>query len=301
MHVRVPRNNGVAGWAVVGRVAPEQERTMTRLSNKAIIISGAGSGLGREYALASARAGARVVVNDVSGDAAAQTQKLITDEGGTAIGFVGSVASWDDARRMVEACVSEFGAIDGFVANAAIMHMGAPWDEEESRLRAIAEVNILGVQFGIRHAMRAMVDGGRGGSIVTIVSGAMHGMSGMGAYGASKGAVASMTNTWAVEGASQGIRVNAVSPMAMTKMTSDHLDQSHADPSIFRTPDAIAPVVVSLLSDDTADITGRLIRFDGSRVSHYETVVEVIDERPEWSVDSLTAALTARFPAATVK
>ena len=264
---------------------------MIRLDNKTIVITGAGSGLGREYALACARSGAQVVVNDVNAEAAEDTVDLIRQQGDTALAFVGSVSSWTDTQDMVEACLAEYGQIDGFVANAAIMHMVEPWDEEESQLRATAEINILGTQFCVRHAMRAMIQGGRGGSIVTVVSGAMHGIAGMSAYGASKGAVAAMTANWALEGQGHGIRVNAVSPWAMTKMVGAHLDKSKADPKSFPTAASIAPLVVSLLADDTADVTGRMIRFDGTRISSYETAVNFIQERAEWTPEAVTDAL----------
>lgn len=270
---------------------------MTRLDGKAIIVTGAGSGLGREYALASARAGAKVVVNDVNAEAGADTVHKIVGEGGTALTVAGSVSSWTDAQHMVEACVAEYGTIDGLVANAAIMHMIEPWNEEEGRLRAMAEVNILGVQFSVRHAMRAMVEAGTGGAIVTIVSGAQFGNRGMSAYGASKGAVNAMTANWAVEGSAHGIRVNAVSPWALTKMTLDHLDKTHVDPASFPQPASIAPLVVSLLSDDIAGITGKMIRFDGTKLSFYETITTPITERADWSPDEITEALTGQFPA----
>lgn len=268
---------------------------MTRLDHKAIVVTGAGRGLGQAYALAAAAAGASVVVNDVNAQAAEETATAIRDAGGSAIAVAGSVSSWGDAQTTVEACVSAFGAIDGFVANAAIMYMVEPWAETEERLRAINEVNVLGVQFSVAHALRAMVDAGRGGSIVTIVSGAQHGLKGMSAYGASKGAVNAMTVNWAIEGADHDIRVNAVSPIGRTTMTTDH---SPLDPSHFPDPSTVAPLVVALLSDETADITGRVIRFDGQLLGSYQTVLNPIDERASWTADEVTRALEQQFSTA---
>lgn len=268
------------------------------LIGKAIVVTGAGQGLGSEYALACSRAGASIVVNDIAGDAADTVAAQIRGEGGDAVAVAGSVSSWSDSARIVEQCVESFGTIDGFVANAAIMHMGSPWDETETQLRRIVEVNVLGVQFSVGHALRAMVEAGRGGSVVTVVSGAQHGIQGMSAYGATKGAVNAMTSNWAIEGRPHGIRVNAVSPWALTKMTLDHLDQSHADPESFPTADAIAPLVVSLLSERTKDVTGQVIRFDGERVSAYRTELAALGENPEWSAaelgDLLAGALAPR-------
>lgn len=268
---------------------------MSTLEKKAVVVTGAGQGLGRAYALACAADGASVVVNDVNAEAAADTVRMIELNGGTAIAVAGSVSSWTDAERIIQQCVSAFGGIDGLVANAAIMYMVEPWSETEARLRAIAEVNVLGVQFCVTHAMRAMIDSGRGGSVVTIVSGAQHGLKGMSAYGASKGAVNAMTLNWAIEGAEHGIRVNGVSPIGRTSMTTDH---SPLDPSSFPDPATVAPLVVSLLSDETADITGRIIRFDGQVLSTYETALRQLEERPAWSIDQVTDALTVQFVAA---
>jgi NAD(P)-dependent dehydrogenase (short-subunit alcohol dehydrogenase family) len=262
------------------------------LDGKAVIITGAGQGLGRAYAVACAREGAAVVVNDVDAAAAADAVREIEQEGGTATATAGSVASWADSRRLVEVCGSRHGRLDGFVANAAVMYKAAPWDESEERLRAIAEVNVLGVQFGVANAMRAMADTGRGGSIVTVVSGAQFGILGMSAYGATKGAVNAMTLNWAIEGADRGIRVNAVSPVARTKMTLDHTSE---DPLSYPVAEAITPVVVSLLSDATTGVTGRVIRFDGELLSSYEIARSPIGRRVDWTPADVTAALTARF------
>lgn len=261
------------------------------LAGRAILITGAGQGLGREYALAAARAGASVGVNDVDVKSAQETADDILQLGGDAVALGGSVADWDEAAGAVAGVISAFGAIDGIVANAAVMHMGAPWGETEEQLRRIVEVNVLGVQFSVGHALRAFVEAGRGGSVVTVVSGAQHGIAGMSAYGATKGAVNAMTVNWAVEGEPYGIRVNAVSPWALTKMTLDHLDRTHADPDSFPTPDAIAPLIVSLLSDRTEGITGRILRFDGRRISQYDTTLTTLGEEAAWSSAGISALL----------
>ncbi|MFT4009153.1 MAG: SDR family NAD(P)-dependent oxidoreductase [Nocardioidaceae bacterium] len=263
------------------------------LAGKAILVTGAGQGLGRAYAVQAAQAGASVTVNDINEATARSVAEEIRDAGGAAIAVAGSVSSWSDSERAVQETVRAFGALDGVVANAAIMHMGKPWEEDEVRLRRIVEVNVLGVQFSVGHALRAMVEAGTGGSIVNVVSGAQHGVAGMSAYGATKGAVNAMTVNWAIEGKEHGIRVNAVSPWALTQMTIDHLDQSHADPESFPTADAIAPLVLSLLSDATSTVTGQILRFDGRRVSRYGTDLTVLGEQPEWSTAELSALLLA--------
>lgn len=261
------------------------------LSGKRVIVTGAGQGLGRAYAIACAVAGAAVVVGDIDADAAHDTVATIRARGGDALAVTGSVAEWSVAHTLTEQCVRSYGGVDGVVANAAIMRNADPWDETEAGLRAIADVNILGVQFTARHAMRAMVDAGRGGSIVTIVSGAREGIAGMSAYGASKGAVAAMTANWALAGRAHGVRVNAVSPLGLTRMSrADHRRDRPSLPD----PARVAPVVTALLSDRSAPVTGALLRFDGTTLGRYDSSLRTLAAAPDgWRAEDLAAALVA--------
>jgi NAD(P)-dependent dehydrogenase (short-subunit alcohol dehydrogenase family) len=232
------------------------------LHGKGILITGAGQGLGRAYALACAGHGAGVVVNDIDGDAAQAVVDEIRSRDGRAVAAAGSVADWEQAGAAVRRCIEAFGACHGLVNNAARFHTAAPWDEDEQRLRSIVAVNVLGPLNCGTHAMRLMREQ-RGGAIVNIVSGAQLGIAGMSAYGATKGAVTAMTLTWALEGAEHGIRVNALSPLAQTRITPDDGRGDRPD------PDSVAPMVVALLSDEVA-VTGQVFRFDGRRLSIYE-------------------------------
>lgn len=279
------RQGTAAGW-------PQKEHVVKiALNGKVLVFTGAGSGLGFEYARACARAGARVVINDIDSSVASSAVAAITEEGGEAFAVVGSVADWDLSERLVAEAIRRYGVLDGIVLNAAVMHMAEPWNETEAGLRRIVEVNVLGVQFAAAHAMRALVDAGRGGAVLTVVSGALFGIAGMSAYGATKGAVASMTYNWAIEGLAHGIRVNAISPTALTKMTTDHMARAGATANDFTAPESIAPAVVAMLSDEAATLTGRMIRFDGHRLSEYENAVTLLGERGEWTSDDVAGIL----------
>ena len=232
-----------------------------------------------------------MVVGDIDGDAVADTVAALRGAGGEAVGVAGSVADWRVAETLASTCAHAFGGVDGLVANAAIMRNALPWDETEADLRGIAEVNVLGVQFTGRHAMRAMVESGLGGSIVTVVSGARHGIDGMSAYGASKGAVAAMTANWALAGASHGVRVNAISPLALTRMSAA---DTRPDRPAMPAPERIAPLVTALLSDSSAPLTGVILRFDGTTLSRYRATLQTIASSPqEWSAEDIVAALPA--------
>ncbi|MFF0817132.1 SDR family NAD(P)-dependent oxidoreductase [Rhodococcus sp. NPDC003318] len=234
------------------------------LDGKSVAITGAGSGLGRAYAVACAAHGARVTVNDVDADAVHETCEAIVRSGGAATPHVGSVASWEAARELV-VLASGRGGLDGLVANAAINHHELPWLDTEETIRRTMEVNILGVQFVGVHAMRAMLDAG--GSVVTVTSGARFGIPRMSTYGASKGAVSAMTSSWAIDGRPYGIRVNAVSPLAHTRMSAA---DDRPDRPALATPDRIAPLIVALLGDGSAGVTGQTFRFDGDELSVYK-------------------------------
>lgn len=269
---------------------------MTLLEGKAVIVTGAGAGLGRAYALACAQAGASIVANDLDMAAIEPLADEIQTLGGRAVAFEGSVSSWEDMRFMVSTCRSEFGSVDALVANAGVRHEAFPWEEEEQNLRRTVEVNILGVQFAVAHATRAMVESGRGGVILTIVSGARLGLSRMGSYGASKGAIAAATANWAADGAPAGIYVNALSPLASTEMS---LADTRPDRPELPDADSVAPVVPAMLAESFRGMTGRIVRFDGRTITPY--VAEHLDERfaaaDLWTAEDLAQNLRAWFPA----
>src|SRR5690606_16999639 len=112
---------------------------------KAIVVTGAGRGLGRSYSEYAARCGAAVVVNDIDSDAAAAVEHHIVASGGRAIAASGSVAEWGQSEALIDLCVSAFGTIDGLVTNAGILQYNeTPWMHTEEDVRAIVGVNVVG-------------------------------------------------------------------------------------------------------------------------------------------------------------
>jgi NAD(P)-dependent dehydrogenase (short-subunit alcohol dehydrogenase family) len=261
------------------------------LNNKALIITGAGQGLGRAFAHAAARSGARVVVADIDRDGAERTVAEIADAGGEAQAFVGSVADWDGAADLVEQCMTRFGSVDGLVNNAGLYVTGPAPDETPERLRSLVDTNVLGPLYVGTHVLRAMREHGRGGAIVNVTSAARAGRRNMSLYAATKGAVASLTYAWALESIEYGVRVNALAPRAMTRM----ILQGSDSPPDHAPPEHVAPVVVFLLSDAAADVNGQVVHFDGRGLALAAAPqLEATATRPEpWTPEQIAEAFTA--------
>ena len=231
------------------------------LEGRATVITGAGRGLGRSYALAVAAAGGSVVVNDVDIDEAHGVAAEIVAAGGTGVANWDSVAEPEGAQRLIEHCVAEFGRVDGLVNNAGLFHAAMPWDEDYSRVRRMVEVNVLGTIYCAIAATRVM-KGQSSGAIVNVTSGASMGVADTSVYGATKGAVSSFTYDLAIDLRASGIRVNAVSPVADTRM-----EPPRPLPAARAEPETIAPLVVYLLSDLAGDVTGQIVRLTGSELT----------------------------------
>lgn len=270
------------------------------------MVTGAGSGLGAAYAEAAAALGAAVVVNDIDPALAADTAARITHAGGSAAPFAADVCDWDQAHALINSCVDRFGGIDGLVNNAGILGRLRPVNEETQDVaRRVIDVNVLGTTFVAIHASRAMVASGTGGAIVNVTSGAQCGYALHGIYGASKGAVATLTYAWAVDLAHQGIRVNAISPGAHTGMLDDAIAQLRSEAG--EVADQVgyeaeggehpelsdnAAVVCFLLSDASDELTGQVVRVDPGYVSimTHPLVAEPRGHVAEWTVERLATA-----------
>ncbi|MCW3845094.1 SDR family oxidoreductase [Micromonospora yasonensis] len=260
------------------------------LANKAIVVTGAGRGLGEAYARLAAAEGASVVVNDVDVDAATRVASEIG-----AVCDDSDIASWEGAGRLVKACRNAFGRIDGLVNNAGIFRLADPREQDPVEFRRVIEVNLLGTAYCGLHAIRAMLDQPGGGSLVNVTSGSHTGSAAMGAYGASKGGVASLTYCWAADLAGTPVRVNAVSPNAHTRMADTferYLGERARGQNVGKSPSSNAPAVVYLLSDAAAGISGQVVRVDGEELSlmtHPGVALPAV-RIPEWTVAAVAEA-----------
>ncbi|HEX6352571.1 SDR family oxidoreductase [Actinophytocola sp.] len=258
------------------------------LAGKAVVVTGAGRGLGRASALHAAACGAAVVVNDIDGQPAEEVVSLIEDSGGRAVTSVGSVADPGQADAAVQRCLAEFGRIDGLVNNAGVRYQALVWEDMPERMRELIEVNVLGSLYCGSAAARAMREQGTG-SIVNMASLAMIGQRTAATYSASKGAMSSMTVAWAGELAEHGVRVNALFPLAHTRMALADT-RSPAPPE--ETPERIAPIVTYLLSDLSTAVTGQLIRFTANKVHivRQTSAKEPVLRNDGWEVHDIAEA-----------
>ncbi len=264
------------------------------LAGRRVVVTGAGSGLGAAYAQAIAAAGGAVVVNDVDPVAARAGADAIVAAGGRATSIAGDVSRWDDAQAAIACCVDAFGGIDALVNNAGVIEHKGMLEESEAESRWMVEVNVLGTIFMATHAARAMVAAGTRGQILNVSSGNQAGHAHHATYGATKGAVSTLTYAWARDLEEHGIRVNAISPNAPTGQVQKLIATFGRNTEHSVLPEAAdnAAIVVYLLSDRAQHLNGQIVRIEHGRlnVMGHPVAVHPRVEMREWTVDSVAQA-----------
>jgi NAD(P)-dependent dehydrogenase (short-subunit alcohol dehydrogenase family) len=240
------------------------------------IVTGAGRGLGREYARLLAAHGAKVVVNDLGGgrdgtgaDAgpAQEVVDEITGAGGEAVANTDDISSWDGAAQLVQQAIDTFGRLDVLVNNAGILRDRMIFSMTEEEWDAVIRVHLKGTFAPSRHAAAYWREQSKAGEKVdgrlintTSVSG-LYANVGQTNYGAAKAGIATFTQIAAQELGRYGVTVNAIAPGALTRLTGD-LEMSDEIRRNFD-PAWVAPVITWLASTDSADVTGQVIEANG--------------------------------------
>ena len=253
---------------------------MARLcEGKIAIVTGAGRGIGREHALSLASQGAKVVVNDLGGNVdgsggdlspAEQVVQEIKGMGGEAVANGDSVSDWAGAERLINTAIETFGDLNIVVNNAGILRDRMLFSMTEAEWDAVINVHLKGTFAPSRFACVYWREQSKAGKPVsgriintTSVSG-IYGNPGQTNYGAAKAGIASFTNIAALEMARYGVTVNAVAPVALTRMTEGLGPAPESDEDREkRSPRWIAPIVTWLASDEAAEVTGRIFEASG--------------------------------------
>jgi NAD(P)-dependent dehydrogenase (short-subunit alcohol dehydrogenase family) len=252
---------------------------MGLLDGKVAIVTGAGGGIGRAHARLFAREGAKVVVNDVGGtregsgadaSAAARVAEEIRAAGGTAVPNQDSVATAQGAASIVKGAVEAFGRVDILVNNAGILRDKSFLKMDEAMWDAVVEVHLKGTFLCSQLFAKQIVAQGGGGRVVntTSVSG-MLGNFGQANYSAAKAGIYGLTRTMSIELQKHRITVNAIAPIAKTRMTED-LPMFQGVDTL--TAEHIAPAALFLASDLCGDRTGHVLAIAGARVYAFKVV-----------------------------
>ena len=257
---------------------------MSRLCEGRIaIVTGAGRGIGREHALSLAAHGAKVVVNDLGGNIdgsggdvghAQQVVDEIIGMGGEAVANGDSVSSWEGAQRLINTAVETFGDLHVVVNNAGILRDRVLVNMTEEEWDAVINVHLKGTFAPSRWAgaywrERSKAGLPTNGRIIntTSVSG-IYGNPGQTNYGAAKAGIAAFSNIAAMELSRYGVTVNAVGPVALTRMTEGLGPAPETDEEReMRSPRWIAPIVTWLASLESAHVTGRVFEASGQTLA----------------------------------
>lgn len=253
---------------------------MGLLDGKVTVITGAGNGIGRATALAFAQEGASVVVGDLgatrdglgaSPQAADAVVAEIRAAGGRGVANYANVATPEGAESLVQTAIDAYGGIDVLLNNAGIVRDKTLLKMDLTIWEAVVDVHLKGTFLCLQAAARAMKHRGTRGSIIntTSVSG-MLGNFGQANYAAAKAGIYGLTRTASIELQRYGIRVNAVAPVAKTRMTSDLPMFEKIEDSL--SPDHVAPAHIFLASDLSREVSGVVLAVAGARLSAYRVI-----------------------------
>lgn len=274
---------------------------MPGVQDRVIVVTGAGGGLGRQYAMTLAAEGACVVVNDLGGardgsgaghNMADHVVSEIKDAGGRAVANYDSVATEEGAAGIIATALEEFGAVHGVVSNAGILRDGTFHKMTSEQWDSVLKVHLYGGYNVIRAAWPHFREQGFGRVVVATSTSGLFGNFGQSNYGAAKLGLVGLINTLALEGAKYNIHSNAVAPIAATRMTEDILP-----PEVLAklTPEFVAPVVAYLCTEENPD-NGSVFVVGGGKV---QRVALFSGEGVSYEVPPTVAEVAARWDAIT--
>lgn len=268
-----------------------------RFDNRVAVITGAGRGLGRAYALLLASQGAKVVVNDpgssMHGDGTdigpAQTVvDEITAAGGEAVANLDSVATPEGGKAIIDCAIKHYGKLDILIHNAGNVRPGSLKDMSYEDFDAVLDVHLRGAFHVVRPAFPLMCEAGYGRIILTSSIGGLYGNEGVANYGVSKAGTIGLSNVVALEGEAQGVKCNVIVPGAVTRM-AEGIDVSAYPPM---GPELVAPVV-GWLAHESCSINGEMLVSIAGRVAKAYIAETQGVYQGEWSIKDVGEQMEA--------
>ena len=266
-------------------------------NGRVAVITGAGRGLGREYARLLGSKGAKVVVNDPGvsikgegGDAgpAEEVVREIKSLGGDAVACTESVATPEGGKAIIAAALDHYGRIDILIHNAGNVRYGSLEELTHEDFEAVVRVHLHGAFHVVRPAFPVMCKAGYGRVVLTSSIGGLYGTNNVVNYGVSKAGMIGLNNIVAIEGAAKGVKCNIIAPGAVTRL-ADGLDTSQYPPM---GPELVAPVV-GWLAHESCSITGEMLISMGGRVARALIAETQGVYQPSWSIDDVGERLDA--------
>lgn len=273
---------------------------MALFDGKVVIVTGAGQGIGREHAKAFAREGAKVVVNDLgsdrhgtgkSGQAADAVVEEIRAAGGEAVANYDTVATREGADGILWTALSKYGRVDVLVNNAGILRDKSLLKMSEAEWNLVQDVHLKGTFLCTQAVARQMMIQRSGGRIINTTSlSGMVGNFGQANYSAAKAGIYGLTLTASIELAKANITVNAVAPIALTRMTEDLAMLKGATAESFG-PQYISPAVLYLASELASGVTGKIVGVEGRKLFCYRMELTPGETKAsgEWTPEEIHA------------
>jgi NAD(P)-dependent dehydrogenase (short-subunit alcohol dehydrogenase family) len=269
----------------------------SRFDERVAVITGAGRGLGRSYALLLASKGAKVVVNDpgssikgdgVDGAPAEQVVKEIKAAGGDAVVCTESVATPQGGKAIIQAALDHYGRIDVLIHNAGNVRYGSLKEISYEDFDAVLDVHLRGAFHVVRPAFPLMCKQRYGRVVLTSSIGGLYGNQNGVNYGVSKAGIIGLSNVVALEGAAEGVTCNVIVPGAVTRM-AEGLDTSVYPPM---QPELVAPVV-AFLAHESCSISGEMLIAVAGRVARAYVAETPGTYRASWTIDQVREQLGA--------
>jgi len=268
-----------------------------RFDKRVAVITGAGRGLGRAYALLLASRGAKVVVNDVgsslqgAGADAGPAQEVaeeIRAGGGEAVACTDSVATAEGGQAIIQAALDQWGRVDILIHNAGNVRRGSLKEMSHEDFNAVLDVHLRGAFHVVRPAFEQMCKAGYGRIVLTSSVSGIYGNHGVVNYATSKTGMIGLCNVAALEGAADGVKCNLIAPGAVTRM-AEGLDTSAYPPM---GPELVAPVV-GWLSHESCSVTGEILSSMAGRVSKIYIAETPGVYQPSWTVEQVGEQIAA--------